>query len=89
MRSMRSNLLPLEAAVLGRRCISGDEPGDVGNCALVGSNPKDDESDDTRESAGMSGDRGGAKPVTQSMIKVLGGRRGADGDSILAVRPAL
>lgn len=86
--SIRSNLLELEAAVLGRRFNSGDEFDDENwtGGALVGSRPYDDERDDTRESGSISGDRGGAMPVMQSMTRVRGVRTGAAGDSLLALR---
>lgn len=65
---MRSTLLWVDAAVLGRRSISM-EPGMRIGGMLAGSMPNEDESDDMRDSEGMSGDDGGAKPVTQSITR--------------------
>lgn len=77
---MRSTfLLSPEAAVSGRRLDSGDE-GETGNCILGTllpcSSPKEEEREDHRDSGGKSGDdRGGAKPVMQSMTKTRCPRR--------------
>lgn len=65
---MRSTLLRVDAAVLGRRSSSGD-PGIRMSGTLAGSKPNEDESDDMRDSDGISGEGGGAKPVTQSMTR--------------------
>jgi hypothetical protein len=68
-----SNLLALERAVLGRRSSSGELESWTGG-VLVGSNPNEEESEDMRERDGMSGERGGAKPVTQSITNTRWGR---------------
>lgn len=71
--SILDTLLPVEAAVAGR---SADSLGGVGSCSLVavfvGSRPKDDEIELIRDKEAISGERGGAKPVMQSMTRTLG-----------------
>jgi hypothetical protein len=68
----RSNLLAPERAVLGRRSSSGELEIFIGG-VFVGSSPNEDERDDTRERDGMSGERGGAKPVMQSITSTRWG----------------
>lgn len=74
---MRSTLLRVDAAVLGRRSNSIDPGIRIGGI-LVGSIPKEDESDDIRDSESISGDCGGAKPVTQSITRKRGGLLGTE-----------
>lgn len=69
--SIRSNLLVLDRAVLGRRSGIGIDIWIGG--VFVGSSANDDERDDMRERDGMSGERGGAKPVIQSMTSTRWG----------------
>ena len=70
--STRSNLLAPERAVLGRRSICGVESWTGG--VFVGSSANEDDRDDMRERDGMSsGERGGAKPVMQSMTNTRWG----------------
>lgn len=60
--SIRSILLRDDAAVLGRLSSSSELDIRSGGI-LVASIPNDDESEDMRESEGMSGDCGGANPL--------------------------
>lgn len=70
--STRSNLLAPERAELGRRSSCGVESCIGG--VFTGSSANEDERDDMRERDGMSGERGGAKPVMQSMTSTRWGR---------------
>ncbi len=69
--STRSNLLAHERAVLGRRSSCGVESWIGG--VFVGSSANEDDIDDIRERDSMSGERGGAKPVMQSMTSTRWG----------------
>lgn len=82
--SILDALLPVEAAVLGRRPRS---PGGVGYCSwmAVGSSPKEDEMELIRDSDASSGERGGATPVMQSMTRTRG-VRGMEEEELLLER---
>lgn len=79
---MRCILLRVDAAVLGRRSNSSELEVRIGG--IVGmSISNEDEREDIRESEGMSGDGGGAKPVTQSITRKRGGLVGVDDEWLL------